>query len=55
MCIVDIEDGKVRYTGRLVHGDGTVSDIDSVGSYNDGMLIRIEPADPRVYSKMMNK
>ena len=46
---------KLRYSGNLVHGDGTVSKIDSMGSYKDGKLIRIEPVKPTVYSAMMSK
>lgn len=42
-------------SGNLIHGDGSVSKIDSLGSCKDGMLIRIEPMDPTVYSEMMKK
>ncbi len=42
----------IPQSGNLIHGDGSVSKIDSLGSYKDGMLIRIEPMDPTVYSEM---
>jgi hypothetical protein len=45
----------IPQSGNLIHGDGSVSKIDSLGSYKDGMLIRIEPMDPTVYSEMMKK
>lgn len=55
MKFVDLGNEKIRYSGSLIHGDGSVSKIDSLGSFKDGMLIRVEPADPTVYSDMMKK
>ena len=55
MKFVVLGDENIRYSGSLIHGDGSVSKIDSLGSYKDGMLIRVEPANPTVYSEMMKK
>jgi hypothetical protein len=56
--IVDDIDGgknKIHYKAQLVSGDGVDSWIDNVGTFKDGLLIRIEPADPDAYSRMLER
>lgn len=48
-------DGKVHYKAHLVSGEGIDSWIDNVGTFKDGMLICIEPADPDEYSRMLKR
>ena len=48
-------EGKVHYKAQLVSGDGIDSFLDNVGTFKDGLLIRIEPADPDAYSRMLKR
>jgi hypothetical protein len=48
-------DGDVLYAGRLHTPDGLDVKIHSLGTFQDGKLISIQPADPMVYKTMMSR
>jgi hypothetical protein len=46
------EDGAFYYKVTITMSDGTVMEAASKGMVKDGMMVRVEPVDPEVYSKL---
>ena len=51
--IEDVGGNKLHYSARIVKKDGTAHEVDSVGTFENNMIVRVEPADPKVYSAIL--